>query len=127
MRQPLSGGKAEPIVNLGEYGIKAGKWLSWSPDGKRLAMNCSTHVSKDPLATGQLLIARIEGNQLRETATVDVHGWTGLYSWSPDSTHVAYMCQDSVPVRSAGRLYEVAVDNIVERIEAGAIPGVTAP
>ena len=38
VRQPLSGGKAEPIVDLKESGIEWTDWLGWSPDGSRLAL-----------------------------------------------------------------------------------------
>ena len=48
----------------------------------------------------------------------------GRYAWSPDGTHVAYRYEGIVAVRPEGRLYAVAVDDIVERIEAGAIPAI---
>jgi hypothetical protein len=53
---------------------------------------------------------------------VDLRGGNWFYAWSPDSTHVAYTCEDTVAVRPAGRLYALAVDDVLERINAGAIP-----
>ncbi len=123
VRQPLSGGKAEPIVNLKENGIEELTWHGWSPDGSRLALAYRSQNTKDLLAPwGHLLFARVEGGHLQQTAAVRLDGGNYHYAWSPDSTHVAYLCEDAVPVRPAGRLYAVAVDDIVERIEAGAIP-----
>ncbi|MFC1763511.1 M56 family metallopeptidase [Planctomycetota bacterium] len=121
VRQPLSGGKAELIVNLREYGIGEDTGVTWSPDGKRVALATVSRVRKNPMTVSQIIFARIDANQLKETATVDVGSWTGHFAWSPDCTHVAYMCEDAIPVRSAGRLYEVAVDDIIEKIESGAI------
>lgn len=48
--------------------------------------------------------------------------WTGMYAWSPDSTRVACVYEGVVATNPEGRLYAVAVDDVVERIEAGAIP-----
>ena len=48
--------------------------------------------------------------------------WTGNYAWSPDGTHVAYEYEGLAAMRPEGRLYAVAVDDVVKRIEAGAIP-----
>ncbi len=125
VRQPLSAGKAEPIVNLKEYGIESLKWHSWSSDGNRLALAYGTGNTKAPsVSWGQLLFARVEGDHLQQTGAVDMGPatWTGNYAWSPDSTHVACEYEGLVAVRPEGRLYAVAVDDVVERIEAGAIP-----
>ncbi|MBP7051229.1 MAG: PD40 domain-containing protein [Phycisphaerae bacterium] len=123
VRQPLSGGKAEPIVNLKEYGIESLEWQGWSPDGSRLALAYGERNTEDPLASSTyLLFARVEGGRLEQTVKVRADGGNMYYTWSPDSTHVAYLCEDAVPVRPEGRLYAVTVDDIVERIEAGAIP-----
>jgi hypothetical protein len=124
VRQPVSGGKAEPIADLKEYGIERVKWLEWSPDGSRLALACPRDHDNDPLASwGQLMFARVEGGRLQKTRAIDLGlaTWTGRHTWSTDSTHVAYTYEGLVAVRPEARLYEVAVDNIVERIEAGAI------
>jgi len=125
VRQPLSGGKAEPIVNLKEFGIERLKWQGWSPDGSRLALACPKGNVESPLVSwGRLLFARVEGGHLQQTAAMDLGAatWTGGHAWSPDSTHVACEYEGVVAVRPEGRLYAVAVDDIVERIEAGAIP-----
>jgi beta-lactamase regulating signal transducer with metallopeptidase domain/sugar lactone lactonase YvrE len=123
VRLPLSGSRAEPIASLKELRIEQVEWLGWSPDGSRLALAYGERNTEDPLASSRrLLFARVEGGHLQQTAAVDVHGGTWHYAWSPDSTHVAYQCEGTVPVRPASRLYEVAVDDIIERIEAGAIP-----
>ena len=125
MRQPLSSDKAEPIVSLKELAMERMEWLAWSPDGSRLALAYSERNTEGPMSSwGQLIFARVEGGQLQQTAAVKLNGANLNYAWSPDSTHVAYLCEDTVPVRPEGRLYEVAVDNIVERINAGAIPPV---
>ncbi|MBN1973544.1 MAG: hypothetical protein JW787_07885 [Sedimentisphaerales bacterium] len=122
MRQPLSSDKAEPIVSLKELGIERMEWLAWSPDGSRLALAYGERNTGDLLASwGQLLFARVEGGRLQQIAKERLNGGILFYAWSPDSTHVAYLCEDTVPVRPEGRLYEVVVDNIVERIKAGAI------
>jgi len=125
VRQPLSGGKAEPIVNLKEFGIERLKWQGWSPDGRRLALACPKPNIQDPLTSwGRLLFARLEGGRLQQTGAMDLGAatWTGGHAWSPDGTHVACEYEGPVAVRPEGRLYAVAVDDIVERIEAGAIP-----
>jgi beta-lactamase regulating signal transducer with metallopeptidase domain/WD40 repeat protein len=125
VRQPLSAGKAEPIVNLKEYGIESLKWHGWSPDGSRLALAYPTRNTPDPLASwGRFLFARVEGGHLQQTGAMDLGAatWTGSHAWSPDSTHVACDYEGLVAMRPEGRLYAVAVDDIVERIEAGAIP-----
>jgi beta-lactamase regulating signal transducer with metallopeptidase domain/Tol biopolymer transport system component len=123
VRQPLSGGKAELIVNLKKLQVEVMEWLGWSPDGSRLALAYRERSTEDPLASPRhLLFARVEGGHLQQTAVADIWGWSGYHAWSPDSTHVAYLCEEAVQVRPAGRLYEVAVDDVVERIEAGAIP-----
>jgi hypothetical protein len=128
VRQPLSGGKAEPIVNLKEHGFNEWVgWLAWSPDGRRLALEAHRKPdNKEPLASsyGQLLFARVEGGHWQQTTATDLGPatWTGNHAWSPDSTHVGYSYEGLVAMRPEGRLYEVAVDDIVERMEAGAIP-----
>jgi len=125
VRQPLSGGKAEPIVNLQEYAIERLEWHGWSPDGTRLALAHYTRNNKGLLASyGQILFARVAGDRLQRTGSTDLGPATSteMYSWSPDSTHVACRYEGLVAVRPEGRLYEVAVDDVVERIEAGAIP-----
>jgi Tol biopolymer transport system component len=127
VRQPLSGGKAESILTLKECGIDSVKWLGWSPDGSRLALagSDSMYKAKDPLASwGQIVFARVEGGHVQQTTATDLGPatWTGGHAWSPDGTHVACGYEGLVAVRPEGRLYEVAVDDIVERIEAGAIP-----
>ncbi len=122
-RQPVSGRKTEPIVDLQEHGIGAVTWLGYSSDGSRLALAHRTEDTNDPLSPwGQLLFAHVEGSRLQKAATVKLDGGNYFYAWSPDNTHVAYLCEDTVPVRPEGRLYAVAVDDVVERIEAGAIP-----
>jgi beta-lactamase regulating signal transducer with metallopeptidase domain/Tol biopolymer transport system component len=125
VRQPLSGGKAEPIVNLKEFGIEALTWQGWSPDGSRLALSCWKQPAEAPLTScGQLLFARVEGGRLQQTGATDLGpaSLTRSYAWSPDGTHVAYEYEGLAAVRPEGRLYKVAVDDIVERINAGAIP-----
>jgi WD40 repeat protein len=125
MRQPLSGRKAEPIINLEEYGIEWLTWHGWSPDGKRLALAFYRRNTEAPLAScGQLLFARVEGSKFEQKGAMDLGPATFAenYAWSPDGTHVAYEYEGLEAMRSEGRLYEVAVDDIVERIEAGAIP-----
>jgi hypothetical protein len=125
VRQPLSGGKAEPIVDLQEYGIEDLMWHGWSPDGSRLALAHYTRDNKGLLASyGQILFARVEGGHLQRTGATDLGPATstGRYAWSPDSTHVACRYEGLVATTPEGRLYAVAVDDIVERIEAGAIP-----
>ena len=126
VHQPLSGGKAEPIASLREYGIKGVGWLSWSPDGSRLALEAyRKRDSKEPLASyGEILFARVEGGRLQKIAATDLGPATSTWAhtWSPNGTRVAYSYEGLVAVRPEARLYEVAVDNIVERIEAGAIP-----
>ncbi len=127
VRQSVSGGKAEPIANLKELGIENLAWQGWSPDGTQLALACPGRNSnaEAPLASwGQLVFARVEGGRLQETGAVDMGPatWTGRYAWSPDGTHVACEYEGLVAMRPEGRLYAVAVDDIVERIEAGAIP-----
>lgn len=125
VRQPLSGGKAEPIVNLKEYGIEWLAWHGWSPDGRRLAVAFYRRNSEAPLAScGQLLFGRVEGGQFEQMGATDLGPATfaGRYAWSPDGAHVAYEYEGLVAIRPEGRLYAVAVDDIVERIEAGAIP-----
>ncbi len=121
VRQPLSGGKAESIANLKESGVEQPWRLIWSPDGRRLALTCDKPGNKDLRVWGQLVLARIEGSRLQTTATADLRGGNWEYTWSPDSTRVAYTCEDAVAVRSAGRLYALAVDDILEKINAGAI------
>lgn len=121
VRQPLSGGKAEPIVNLKEYGIEGLMWLGWSPDGRRLAL---AHWPRDN-KYGQLLFARLEGGLLQQTGATEGAVKTRrikTYAWSPESTRVACEYEGIVATGPEGRLYAVAVDDIVERIEAGAIP-----
>jgi Tol biopolymer transport system component len=125
VRQPLSGGKAEAIVDLQEFGIEGLKWHGWSPDGSRLALAHWKQPAGAPRnSCGQLLFARVEGGRLQKTRAVDMGPATNTWShaWSPDGTHVAYECEGLAAVRPEGRLYAVAVDDIVERIEAGAIP-----
>lgn len=128
VRQPLSGGQGEPVINLKKFGIEELKWLSWSPDGSQLALaNYTRDISsnKGLLASwGQLLFARVEEGRLQKTGATDLGPalWTGMYAWSPDSTHVACGYESLVATSPGGRLYTVAVDDIVERIEAGAIP-----
>jgi hypothetical protein len=124
VRQPLSGGKTEPIVDLKEDGITAVTWLGWSPDGSRLALAHNTQSNTDDLWApwGQLLFGRMEGGRLQQTAAVSLDAGNYHYAWSPDSKHVAYRCEESIPVRPDGRLYAVAVEDVVKRIEAGAIP-----
>jgi beta-lactamase regulating signal transducer with metallopeptidase domain/WD40 repeat protein len=122
VRQALSGGKAESVANLKECGIEWTSWLSWSPDGSHLALVCNKPGNKDLRVWGQLLFVRVEGGRLQQTAGVDLRGGNWNYEWSPDSEHVAYTCEDAVAVRPAGRLYALAVDDILERISAGAIP-----
>jgi beta-lactamase regulating signal transducer with metallopeptidase domain/Tol biopolymer transport system component len=125
VRQPLSGDKAEPIVNLKEFGIEALTWQGWSPDGSRLALACWKRPAEAPLTSyGQLLFARVEGGRLQQTGATDLGPatWTGTFAWSPDGTHVACEYEGLVAMRPEGRLYAVAVDDIVKRIEAGAIP-----
>jgi len=125
VRQPLAGGKAEPIVNLQEFGIEGLKWHGWSPDGSRLAVAHWKRAAGAPRRScGQLLFARVEGGRLQETGAVDMGPATNTWShaWSPDGTHVAYECEGLAAVRPEGRLYAVAVDDVVKRIEAGAIP-----
>jgi beta-lactamase regulating signal transducer with metallopeptidase domain/Tol biopolymer transport system component len=126
VHQPLYGGKAEPIVNLKEYGIEGVRWLCWSPDGSRLALEAyRKRDTKEPLASyGEILVVRIGGGHLQQIAATDLGPatWTWDHTWSLDSTRVAYCYEGLVAVRPEGRLYEVAVDDIVERIKAGAIP-----
>ncbi len=125
VRQPLSGGEAEPFLNLEEYGIEKLEWHGWSPDGSRLALAHYTRDNKGPLASyGQLLFARVEGGRLQQTGTTDLGAATSIerYVWSPHSTHVACQYEGIVATMPEGRLYAVPVDDIVERIEAGAIP-----
>jgi hypothetical protein len=128
VRQPLSGGQAEPIVHLKEFGIKELKWFDWSPDGNRLALANYTRdtSSKNGVldSWGQLLFAHVEGGRLQKTGVTDLGTalWAGMYAWSPDSRHVACGYEGLVPIGPGGRLYTVAVDDIVESIEAGAIP-----
>ena len=125
VHQPLYGGKAEPIVNLKEYGIEGVRWLCWSPDGSRLALEAyRKRDTKEPLASyGEILVVRIGGGHLQQIAATDLGPatWTWDHTWSLDSTRVAYCYEGLVAVRPEGRLYEVAVDDIVERIKAGAI------
>lgn len=125
VRQPLSGGRAEPLVNLKEYGIEWVGWLGWSPDGKQLALACYTRNDKGLLAPyAQILFARLEGGRWQQTGATDLGdaNWIRRYAWSPDSTRVACEYESFVATNPQGRLYAVAVDDIVERIEAGAIP-----
>jgi Tol biopolymer transport system component len=125
VREPLSGGKAEPIADLKELGIESLKWHGWSPDGSRLALACWEQLAGAPRnSCGHILFARVEGGRLQKTGAVDMGPATNTWShaWSPDGTHVAYECEGLAAVRPEGRLYAVAVDDIVERIEAGAIP-----
>lgn len=125
MRQPLSSDKAEPIVSLKELAMERMEWLAWSPDGNRLALAYGERNTEGPMSSwGQLIFARVEGGRLQQTAAVKLNGANLNYAWSPDSTHVAYLCEDTIPVRPEGRLFEVTVDNIVERINAGVIPPV---
>ncbi|UCD52384.1 MAG: PD40 domain-containing protein, partial [Phycisphaerales bacterium] len=124
VRQPLSGGKAEPIVDLKEYGIERLEWHGWSPDGSQLALAHYTRNDNGLLAPyGQLLFARVEGDRLQQTGVTDLGAATSVerYTWSPDSTHVACRYEGLVATMPEGRLYAVNVDDIVERIEAGAI------
>jgi beta-lactamase regulating signal transducer with metallopeptidase domain/Tol biopolymer transport system component len=121
VRQPLSDGKAEPIVNLKEYGIEDLTWLGWSPDGKRLAL---AHWPRDN-KYGQFLFVRLEGGRLQQTGTTEGTAETRrikTYAWSPDSTRVACEYEGFVAAGPEGQLYAVAVDDIVERIDAGTIP-----
>lgn len=123
VRRPVSGSKTEPIANLKEYGIEEVTWLGWSPDGSRLALAHPTEDTNDLLSPwGQLLFAQVEESHLQKTAAVKLDGGSYFYAWSPDSTHVAYLCEDTVAARPTSRLYAVAVDDVVARIEAGAIP-----
>jgi beta-lactamase regulating signal transducer with metallopeptidase domain/Tol biopolymer transport system component len=122
VRQPLSGGAPESITNLKELGIEWTSWLSWSPDGSHLALVCDKPENKDLRVWGQLLFVRVEEGRLLRTAAVDLKGGSWNYAWSPDSAHVAYTCEDAVAVRPAGRLYALAVDGVLERMNAGAIP-----
>jgi len=125
VRQPWSGGKAEPFANLEEYGIEDLMWLGWSPDGRRLALAHYTRNNKGLLASyGQLLFARVEEGRLQKTGATELGAATTTkrFAWSPDSTHVACEYEGLVATSPGGRLYAAAVDDIVERIEAGAIP-----
>ncbi len=125
VRQPLSGGQAEPLLNLKEHGIEWVGWLGWSPDGKRLALACYTRDDKGVLAPhAQLLFARLEGGRWQQTGATDLGdaNWIRRYAWSPDSTRVACEYEAFIATNPGGRLYTVAVDDITERIEVGAIP-----
>ncbi|MBN2133536.1 MAG: PD40 domain-containing protein, partial [Sedimentisphaerales bacterium] len=128
VRQPFSGGKAEPIGNLETFGITELEWFDWSPDGSQLALANHTRNRGDNngvLASwGQLVFARVEGGRLQKAGVTDLGPslWAGMFAWSPDSAHVACGYEGIEPVGPGGRLYTVAVDDIVDRIEAGAIP-----
>ncbi len=128
VRQPLSGGEVDPIINLKEFGIEELKWFDWSPDGTQLALANRTRDigrNKGVLSHwGQLLFARIEGGRLQKTGATDLGPalWSGMFAWSPDSTHVACAYEGIAATGPGGRLYAVAVDDILKRIEAGAIP-----
>jgi beta-lactamase regulating signal transducer with metallopeptidase domain/Tol biopolymer transport system component len=122
VRQPVSGGKAEPIANLKESGVEWASWLSWSPDGSRLGLVCNKPGNKDLRVWGQVVFARVEQGRLQRTAAADQKGGNWYYTWSPDSTYVAYTCEDAVPVRPDGRLFALAMGDVLERIDAGAIP-----
>jgi hypothetical protein len=110
---------------LKEYGIEGLKWHGWSPDGSQLALAYWMRNTEEPLSSwGQLLFGRVEEGRLQKTGPTDMGPatWTGNFAWSPDGTHVACEYEGLVGMRPEGRLYAVAVDDVVERIEAGAIP-----
>jgi Tol biopolymer transport system component len=128
MQQPLSGGEAEPIVDLDEFGIEQLEWFDWSPDGSQLAL---AHYTRDTSSNegvldswGQVLFARVQEGRLQQTGATELGPATTtvMYSWSPDSKHVACVYEGLVPVSPGGCLFTVAVDDIIEQIEAGAIP-----
>jgi hypothetical protein len=127
VRQPLSASKAESLANLKESGIEWTSWLGWSPDGSRLALECGKPGNKDLRVWGQLLFARVAEGRLQPTAAVDLKGGTWNYVWSPDSKSVAYGCEDAVVVRPVGRLYALALEDVLEKISTGAIAPTRKP
>ena len=81
---------------------------SWSPAGGRVAyliLSCDGPNTRGDPTCATLWVARADGRarrRLSAPAAVDAsQGLQGLYSWSPDSTRIAYVRQDGIALVDA--------------------------
>lgn len=80
--------------------------ISWSPDGKRLAVQASERADVDAVMMySRLFTVAAEGGELQPLCTTA--GKLGEMDWSPDGAHVAFLGASDLHDPTAGVLYVV--------------------
>jgi TolB protein len=87
--------------------------LSWSPDGKNLALDMSLHSSQGPVVSLIYLMTLSDAKLTELTSTADAV--QGIEAWSPDGKHILYSVSRSMSnniyVMNADGTNQVALSN----------------
>jgi hypothetical protein len=105
---PVTGGSARVVVRLQDAGYEGVSWLSWSPDGQRLAFYGGKRGEP-----GRLCLFSPSTGKIDELENSPRNAWS--FVWSPDSRMICCAAEEPVKMRPAGVLRELDVAEVVQK------------